>query len=123
MTKIKNKYKLGSEIIIYNDNQLEDTKKVKIKFIEKVGETLPFQLNEESTKKDITWISEKIRGEVIESYCSHLRKGDIRVFLKRKILAIGVVSTGTYENNNTKNDNIEFVVNDNFLKVNGIEIY
>jgi len=113
---------LNQQIIIYNNDQIEDKKKVKILIIEKVGETLPFQLVENTSKKDITWISELIKGQVIESYCSHLQKGDIRVFKKRKIYKIGIVSTGTFE----KNSDIDYIntaLNDVFLKVNNKEIY
>jgi hypothetical protein len=111
-----------NDIIIYNDCQTEDVKKAKIRIIEKVGVTLPFQLSEKTTKKDITWISEKFRGKVIESYCNHLKEGDIRVFTKRKILGIGAMSTSNFRKNSDIED-ISLALNDNFLKVNGKEIY
>ena len=84
---------------------------------------MPFQLTEVSTKKDVTWICDKYKAEVTESYCNFLRKKDIRVFLKRRILGTGIIHTENSKKNNKGKEEKEDQFFDVFLKVNEIEIY
>lgn len=106
---------------VYEDYQNNETLIANIKIIEKVGETLPFLLKDNTIRKDITYCCDKLKGEVVESFCSYLRKGDIKIFKKRKIFAVGLVSTTTVH----KNPDAEYTLSlvDEFIKVNGIEIY
>lgn len=112
----------NTKIIIYKDPQIEDKKIATVEIIEKVGKTLPFQLVEVSTKKDITWICEKFRCKVVESNCDYLKEGDIRVFKKRKILGYGIQHTKGYVKDK-ETEELEDIIFDSFLKVDGIEIY
>jgi hypothetical protein len=108
---------------VYKDPQLEDEVIATIKIIEVKSEGLPFLLEEAgSSHKDLYYILIHVVGQVVESYCNHLKEGDKRSFKKRKFYNQGITHTTT-ASYDSELEPENYAINDSFLKVNGKEIF
>jgi hypothetical protein len=107
---------------IYENYQENKDLIAEIQEIEEVGETLPFLLDDSTTRKDITYYCKKIKGKVMKSYCNYLKEGDVRIFKTRAVYAIGLITTSNSSKNNDDTIETEYP-QDKFLMVNGKEIY
>jgi hypothetical protein len=114
-------------LTVYKDPQKEDIKEYLIHPIKKIGESLPFQLEQKSEKKDKIFILEHYLGEIKEKYTTNgFPVGAIRLFSKRKLFKVGCVTSGQIGSKVHKPKYLEendFTLVDTFLKVNGKEIY
>jgi hypothetical protein len=115
------------KVKVYNNPQTEDFALYEVLYIKKIRDGLPFQIEEISVSKDVTYNLERFIGEVTHVYeKGTLPVGTKKVFSVRALLGSGIKSSGQNGSKShiPKMHEVEdYNLVDSFIKVNGKEIY